>query len=76
MSGTPLELLRKRAGLSRPKVSVQLGVSERHLYRLERGVTPLRRPHAKMLADVYEISLAKVEAAARRTLNGKAKAAA
>jgi len=72
---TPLEQMRKRAGLSRPKVSAVLGVSERHLYRFERGKTEMRRPYAKVLAGLYEQPLAKVEAAARKTMNGKAKAA-
>jgi DNA-binding transcriptional regulator YiaG len=74
-SPTPLETLRKTAGLSRPKVSLHLGVSERHLYRFERGITPLRRPYAKLLADLYEQPLAKVEAAARKTVNGNGAAA-
>lgn len=69
-----LEKLRLDAGLSRPKVSAVLGVSERHLYRFERGVTPMKRPHAKVLAVLYELPLIKVETAARETLNGKAAA--
>jgi DNA-binding transcriptional regulator YiaG len=75
MSVSPLEKLRTAAGLSRPKVSLFLGISERHLYRFERGITPMTRPHAKLLSDLYEQPLEKVEAAARKTLNGKAKAA-
>lgn len=73
-SASPLETLRKTAGLSRPKVALFLGISERHLYRFERGITPMKRPHAKLLAELYEQPLAKVETAARKTLNGNAPA--
>lgn len=63
---SPLESLRLRAGLSRPKVAQALGLSERHLYRFERGVTPLKRPYAKTLAELYEVPVEKVEKAAQR----------
>lgn len=64
-SAASLETLRLAAGLSRPKVAQALGLSERHVYRFERGVTPLKRPYAKTLAELYEVPLAKVEKAAR-----------
>lgn len=77
MSKSPLEKLRIKAGLSRPKVSAELGVSERHLYRFERGQSTLTRPYAKTLARIYELPLEKVEAAARKTkTNGGTKARA
>lgn len=63
-SPSPLETLRLKAGLSRPKVAQALGLSERHVYRFERGVTPLKRPYAKTLAELYEVPLDKVEKAA------------
>jgi transcriptional regulator with XRE-family HTH domain len=63
-STASLEGLRLAAGLSRPKVAEALGLSERHVYRFERGVTPLKRPYAKTLAELYEVDLATVEAAA------------
>ncbi len=63
MSDSSLEGLRLRAGLSRPKVALALGLSERHVYRLERGTTPLKRPYAKVLAELYEVELADIEAA-------------
>ena len=61
-----LETLRLKAGLSRPKVARALGLSERHVYRLERGVTPLRRPYAIVLAELYEVPREEIEAAAER----------
>jgi transcriptional regulator with XRE-family HTH domain len=64
-SSAPLESLRLAAGLSRPKVAKALGLSERHIYRFERGTTPLKRPYAKALADLYDVNLETVEAAAR-----------
>lgn len=68
MSVSSLEQLRIDAGLSRSKVATELGVSERHLYRFERGITHLRRPYAKVLAELYEIDLGSVELAAQLTL--------
>ena len=73
---SPLEKLRIAAGLSRPKVAKELDISERHLYRFERGLSPLKRPYAKKLAELYEEPLAKVETAARKTMNGRERAAA
>jgi len=63
-SVTPLERLRHAAGLSRPRVAEALGVSERHVYRFERGVTSLRRPYAKVMAELYEVSVEAVMDAA------------
>jgi transcriptional regulator with XRE-family HTH domain len=63
-SAASLESLRREAGLSRPKVAQALSLSERHIYRLERGLTPLKRPYAKSLAELYEVPLADVEKAA------------
>lgn len=76
MSDSPsLESLRVQAGLSRPKVAQALGLSERHVYRLERGITPLRRPYANVLAELYEVSREEVEAAAERLRNDQEVAA-
>jgi len=72
MAVTPLERLRREADLSRPAVASALGISERHLYRFERGVTRVRRPYAKVLAEVYELPLKTVEAAAEDTLKAAA----
>lgn len=59
-----LEGLRKQKGLSRAAVAAKLDLSERHVYRLERGQTPLKRLHALALAEVYEVDVRVVENAA------------
>jgi transcriptional regulator with XRE-family HTH domain len=52
---TRLEELRKRAGKSRAQVAADIDMSERHLLRLEHGVTPLRRMHALAFARYYDV---------------------
>jgi hypothetical protein len=36
-------------------------MSERHLYRLEKGLLPLRRFHALRLARIYDVPLDVIE---------------
>jgi transcriptional regulator with XRE-family HTH domain len=50
-----LETIRRQRGLSRPAVASQLGVSEKTIYRMERGQTALKRVHLLALARVYDI---------------------
>lgn len=59
-----LEELRKSKGMTRPQVAAKLDISERHLYRLERGQTPLRRVYVIALADAYGIPVSELEEAA------------
>lgn len=63
-----LKELRRLAGKSRAQVAADLDLSERHLYRLEGGQTPLKRMHLIAFADYYgvepdDIALATVAAA-------------
>ena len=50
-----LKEIREERGLSRAQVAAKIDMSERHLYRLENGQSPVRRIHLAALADVYEI---------------------
>lgn len=49
--------LREAAGKSRSRVSADLAMSERHLYRLETGRVPLRRVLALAFAAYYGVSV-------------------
>lgn len=49
--------LRESTGKSRAKVAAELDMSERHLYRLEMGKSPLRRVTALALANYYGVDL-------------------
>lgn len=59
-----LERIRKEKGYTRAEVAAKLDISERHLYRLERGTTPVRRVYLLSLADLYEVKVADLERAA------------
>ncbi len=50
-----LEALRGARDLSRSKVAADLDISERHLYRLERGETKLRRRWLLAFASYYGV---------------------
>jgi XRE family aerobic/anaerobic benzoate catabolism transcriptional regulator len=54
--GLPIEQLRKERGLSRAALAARLDMSERHLYRLERGFTPIRRMHLLAVAEALDVS--------------------
>lgn len=54
---TRLETLRKASGKSRAEIAAIFDISERHLYRLERGITPLSRFHAIAFANYYEVEI-------------------
>lgn len=58
-----LESLRKAVGKTRRQVAEDLGISERHLYRLERGQTPLRRVNAYAFADYYGVNVDDIDEA-------------
>lgn len=61
---TTLQELREQRGLSRLEVSRELGITERHLFRLERESYPLRKGYAHALAEVYGVPVEKIEKAA------------
>jgi transcriptional regulator with XRE-family HTH domain len=52
-----LKELRALAGLSRAKVAADMEMSERHVYRLETGVTPLSRFNALRFAAYYGVAV-------------------
>lgn len=58
--------LRDGKGLSRARVAADLDMSERHLYRLERGVTPLSRALALLFADYYGVDVEEIDEAPPR----------
>lgn len=58
-----LKELRDGVGHTRAKVAADLGMSERHLYRLENGVTPLRRVVAFRFARYYGVKVDEIDEA-------------
>lgn len=62
-----LKGLRAQAGLTIPQAAAQLGLSERQMYRLEHGKTPLRRLHILAMSVVYRVPADVVEAAGKET---------
>ena len=63
-----IESIRKRKRISRSSVARHLSLSERHVYRLERGATPWRYQHIVLLAELFGEPVKKLERIAR--LNG------
>lgn len=61
---TTLQDLREQRGLSRLQVCKELGITERHLFRLEREGYPLRKAYAHALAEVYDVPVDAVMKAA------------
>lgn len=57
--------LREGTGKSRAQVAADLNMSERHLYRLERGKTPLRRVLALSFASYYGVNPDQIDGVAR-----------
>ena len=55
-----LEEIRKQQGLSRAAVAARVGMSERHVYRLERGLSPLKRMHALAFAEAFAVDVAEL----------------
>lgn len=53
--------LRERAGKSRSIVAADLDLSERHLYRLETGRSPLRHVIALAFANYYGVSVKSIK---------------
>lgn len=58
-----LKQLRLDAGLTVAQAAHELGFSERHIYRLERGDIRLTRTAALAMSVVYGVPVADVEAA-------------
>jgi transcriptional regulator with XRE-family HTH domain len=52
-----LEAVRRQRGLSRPAVAARLGVSEKTIYRMEKGKTEVKRVHLLALAEVYGVEV-------------------
>lgn len=52
---TTLETLRNEKGLSRAAVAAVFDISERHLYRLEKGQQTLSRIQAIAFAEFYDV---------------------
>lgn len=52
-----LRELRAASGKTRAQVAADFDMSERHLLRLESGVTPLRRIHALAFARYYGVAV-------------------
>lgn len=53
--------LRTASGKSRAKVAADLNMSERHLYRLENGKSPLRRVLALGFATYYGVPVEEID---------------
>lgn len=66
MSGrvTDILMLRQRAGKTRPEVAADLGMSERHLLRLETGRQPISRVQAIAFAAYYGVDVDELEGVA------------
>lgn len=58
-----LKELRSATGRSRAKVAADLKMSERHLYRLENGLSPLRKITAYRIANYYGVKVDDIEEA-------------
>lgn len=63
MSGqmATIQQLRESSGRSRALVASHLNMSERHLYRLERGKSPIRRVLALAFANYYGVDVADID---------------
>lgn len=53
--------LREATGKTRASVAADLDMSERHLYRLETGRSPLRHVTALAFANYYGVKVEKIE---------------
>jgi transcriptional regulator with XRE-family HTH domain len=56
-----IQQLREATGKSRARVAADLNMSERHLYRLETGKTPLRRVLALGFASYYDVPVEQID---------------
>lgn len=66
-----LKQLRQGKGLTVARAAAELGLSERHLYRLESGHSPLGRTVAVAMSAVYGVPVADVERAGRENPDGR-----
>lgn len=57
MPPTRLQEIRKELGISRSHVARELDISERTVYRLERGVSPVRRVYLTAFAELYGVDV-------------------
>jgi transcriptional regulator with XRE-family HTH domain len=60
---TALRQLRADTGKTRAQVAADLQISERHLLRLEKGDTPLRRRWALAFAAYYGVEVDDIDEA-------------
>ena len=58
---TRLRELRNASGKSRAQVAADFDMSERHIYRLETGATPLKRMHALAFARYYGVPVSELD---------------
>lgn len=56
-----IQQLRESTGKSRALVASNLNMSERHLYRLEKGRSPLRRVLALAFANYYDVAVDEID---------------
>lgn len=56
-----IQQLRESSGRSRALVASHLNMSERHLYRLEKGVSPIRRVLAHAFANYYGVDVSEID---------------
>lgn len=66
-----LKELRQSRDFTVARAAEELGLSERHLYRLERGDSPLQRTVAVAMSAVYRVPVDKVLAAAAQEGDAK-----
>lgn len=59
--GATLKRLRIAAGKTPTEVAADLGFSERHLYRLESGKTPLTRRWCLVFSTYYAVPVEEIE---------------
>lgn len=62
-----LQDLRERRDLSRKEVASQLGMTERHLVRIEREGVPVRGAYLLGLAAIYGVPVEEIKRAADRS---------
>jgi transcriptional regulator with XRE-family HTH domain len=57
-----MEDARRKAGLTRTQVAAQLELTERTIYRYERGVVAAKPAVIRMLADIYGVTVEELQA--------------
>ncbi len=64
MSAVKIKQAREERGLTVSQVAQKLDMSERQMFRLEQGDSPLKRVHLLALAEIYGVSPTDLEDAA------------